>query len=189
MKTHIGLFILGVLLVAASGCTSQPATPGETATNLATPVSVTEVATTVITPLPTTVPASVSTTAKAAGVTTNITTVATTRPIMTPSTKVTTIHIRNNTFVPAELTVLPGTGITWINDDSGTHLVKATGDSKGKFTSTDLISGAQFRYTFGETTGTYEFGDPKYPDMKGAIIVKKAETLWVSTFAPAVTTA
>lgn len=186
MKTYIGFFILVVLLVAASGCTSQPVTPHETATTPATPASVTEVPTTAIT---TTIPATAPTTAAAADVTAAITTVATTRPVMTPSTKVTTIRIRNNTFVPAELTVLPGTGITWINDDSVIHVVKAAGNSTGKFTSAELMNGASFHYTFGEKTGTFEFGDPKYPDMKGAIIVTKGETLWVATFAPSVTTA
>jgi plastocyanin len=186
MKTYIGLFILVVLLAAASGCTSQQVTPIETATTIATPDSVTQVPTMVTTPLPTTIPATVLTTA-APPVTTKVTT--TPQPAITASTKVTTIYIRNNTFVPAELTVLPGTGITWINDDPRSHIVKATGDAKGKFTSSDLISGAQFRYTFGETTGTYEFMDPNYPDMKGAVIVKKGETLWVATFSPTVTSA
>jgi plastocyanin len=93
--------------------------------------------------------------------------------------------MRNNTFVPDQLTVLPGTAIIWINDDPGTHLVKATGDAAGKFTSAELITGAHFGYTFGENTGTFEFMDPNYPDMKGAIIVKRGETLWVATFAPA----
>ncbi len=103
---------------------------------------------------------------------------------MTPSTRVTTIHIRNNTFVPDQLTVLPGTRITWINDDPGTHMVKSSGASAGKFTSADMINGAQFGYTFGEATGTFEFTDPKHPEMKGAIIVMKGETLWIATFAP-----
>jgi plastocyanin len=183
MKTHIGLFILVVLLAAAGGCTSQQATPNETATTLATPDSGTQVPTMVITPLPTTIPATVLTTA-APPVTAKVTTGAILQPTITASTKVTTIHIRNNTFVPAELTVLPGTGITWINDDSVTHIVKATGDAKGKFTSAEMMNGAQFMYTFSEATGTYEFGDPKYPTMTGRIIVKKGETLWVATNTP-----
>jgi plastocyanin len=181
MKTYIGLFMLVMLLVAASGCTTQQATPAATATTLTTTVAAPEVPTVINTPLPTTVPKKVSTTA-AAEVITNATTVATPRPSMTASTKITTIHIRNNTFVPAELTVLPGTGITWINDDPVTHIVKATGDAKGKFTSTEMINGAHFGYTFGETTGTYEFMDPNYPDMKGAIIVKRGESLWSATY-------
>lgn len=180
MKTYIGLFILVMVLVAASGCTTQPAKPAATTTTLTTTAAVTEVTTapTVInTPLPTTVPTEVSTTVVTPEVTANVTTVATARPSMTPSTKVTTIHIRNNTFVPDQLTVLPGTGITWINDDSVTHVVKAMGDSKGKFTSSDMVSGAHFIYTFGETPGTYEFGDPSYPDMKGSIIVMKGDSV------------
>jgi plastocyanin len=177
MKIYIGLFILVMLLVAASGCTTQQAKPAATATTLTTTAVATEVPTAVNTPLTTTVPTVVSTTV-VSEVSTKVTTVATPRPSMTASTKITVIHIINNTFVPAELTVLPGTGITWINDDSVTHIVKATGDAKGKFTSTEMIKGAQFGYTFGEELGTYEFMDPNYPGMKGAIIIKKGESLW-----------
>lgn len=184
MKIHIGLFMLAMLLIAASGCTTQQAPPEATATTT-TPVSPTEVPTVINTPLPTTTQKVVSTTAAPNG-TPNVTTVATPRPSMTASTKITTIHIKNNTFVPAELTVLPGTGITWVNDDAVTHIVKATGGATGKFVSAELITGARFGYTFGEATGTYEFMDPKYPDMKGAIIIKKGETLWVATNTPTI---
>ncbi len=180
MKTYIGLFILVIVLVAASGCTTQQANPNATVTTLTTTIAATEIPATVNTPLPTTVTATVSTTA-ASTATTTMMTVTTLQPTITASTKVTTIHIRNNTFVPAELTVLPGTGITWINDDSVTHVVKATGDSKGKFTSSDMLSGATFIYTFGKETGTYEFADPGYPNMTGTIIVKQGETLWSAT--------
>jgi plastocyanin len=184
MKTYIGFFMLVMLLVATSGCTTQQAQPATTATMLTTTVAATEVPTVINTPLPTTIPKKVSTTATVPEVTANVTTVATPRSSMIASTKITTIHIRNNTFVPAELTVLPGTGITWVNDDSVTHIVKATGDAKGKFTSTEMMNGAHFGYTFGEATGTYEFMDPHYPDMKGAIIVKKGQSLWSATDTP-----
>jgi len=176
MKTYIGLFILVMVLVATSGCTTQQAKPAATTTT----VTVTEVptaATVIDTPMPTAVPTEVSTVVTTPEGTANVTAVATTRPSMTPSTKVTTIHIRNNMFVPDQLTVLPGTGITWINDDSVTHVVKGIGDSKGKFTSSEMVNGAHFIYTFGENTGTYEFGDPSYPDMKGAIIVMKGDSV------------
>lgn len=185
MKTYIGLFILMVLLAAFSGCTSPQTASNEATATPTTPVSPTEVATTVSTPIPTTaLPASVTATVPAttaAPLTSVATTAATPSATATPSVAVTVIHIRNNTFVPAELTVLPGTGITWINDDSVVHTVKATGDASGKFTSGDLITGASFLYTFGASTGTYEFGDPKYPAMTGRIIVQKAQTLWVQT--------
>jgi plastocyanin len=180
MKKFIGFFILVVVLVAVSGCTQQ-AKPAAPVTTLITTIEPTEVPTTANTPVPTTVAA---TTTDAPVVTTVVTTAATPRPSMTPSIKITTIHIRNNTFVPDELTVLPGTGITWINDDSVTHIVKATGDAKGKFTSSEMVNGAQFMYTFGDATGTYEFTDPKYPGMNGTIVVKKGETLWIATKTP-----
>ena len=180
MKTTLGLLLLVLVLIAASGCTTQQVTPEVTAT---TPVSLTEVPTTISTTLPTAVPTELSTTA-APEVSAKVTTVTTPKPRITASTLITTIHIRNNTFVPAELMVLPGTGITWINDDSVSHIVKATGGATGKFVSAELINGARFGYTFGEATGTYEFMDPNYPAMKGAIIVQKADTLWSAVNAP-----
>jgi len=179
MKTYIGVFILVMLLVAASGCTSQPAKPAATVTAVVTTAAATEVPTAAQTPAPTTAATAVATQVPTAIATTEAATSATTPiPSMTPSTKVTVIHIKNNAFVPDTLTVLPGTMITWTNDDSATHVVKATGDAAGKFTSADLIQGGQFTYTFGETTGIYTFADPKYPNLKGAIVVKNGETLY-----------
>ena len=182
MKTYIGVFILVLLLVAASGCTSQPAKPAATVTAVVTTAAATEVPTAAQTPAPTTAATAVATQVPTAIATTeaatSATTVATPLPSMTPSTKLTVIHIKNNAFVPDTLTVLPGTMITWTNDDSATHVVKATGDAAGKFTSADLIQGGQFTYTFGETTGIYTFADPKYPNLKGAIVVKNGETLY-----------
>jgi plastocyanin len=176
MKMYTGLFVLVMLLVAASGCTTQQAKPTTPATTLTTAVAATEVPTVISTPPPikvtTKVPATVADT------TASVTTAAATpQPSNTWSTKYLTIHIKDNKYVPDKLTVLPGTGVTWINDDSVVHIVKTTGDSKGKFTSADMVNGASFHYTFGEATGTYEFGDPNYPDMKGAIIVKKGDAI------------
>ena len=172
MKKSIVLFILVILLAAASGCTQTPAptTPATTAA----PASPTEVPTIITTPEPATV---LQTTVSATEVTSGITTAVTTRPSMTPSTKITTIHIRNNTFVPDQLTVLPGTGITWINDDTVTHVVKGIGNSTGKFTSAEMVRDAHFGHTFGEATGTFEFGEPANPAMKGAIIVKQGDSV------------
>ena len=177
MKISIGLFILVMLLIATSGCTTQQAKPAATATTLTTTAVATEVPTVISTPVPTTVPTEVLTTAAATVVTTSVTTVATPKPVMTPSTKITTIHIKNNTFVPGELTVLPGTRITWINDDSVIHVVKATGDHKGVFTSGEIVSGGSTGYDFTQITGTYEFTDPSYPGMKGTIFVVEGDSV------------
>lgn len=185
MKQFIGLFILVVVLVAVSGCT-QTVKPEPAETTIVTSVPTTEVPVVVTTTLQKTAPVTVLTTA-VPNITPVATTVATLRPSMTASVKITTIHIRNNTFVPAELTVFPGTGITWINDDLVSHTVKASGNAQGKFSSAEIITGAHFGYTFGDATGTYEFVDPNYPDMKGAIIVRKGETLWSTNNTPLTT--
>jgi plastocyanin len=174
MKKFIGLFILVIVLVAVSGCTQQ-AKPPATATTVPTTAAA-AVTTMQATPEPTTAAATVQETVTAE-VTTLVPTVATPKPTMAPSTKITTIHIRNNIFVPNELTVLPGTRITWINDDPVNHIVKATGDHKGMFTSSEIISGASFGYDFSQLTGRYEFTDPAYPGMNGTIIIQKGESL------------
>lgn len=194
MKTCIGLFILMVLLVAACGCTVRQATASTPTVPATTPIPATPVETLPQTPAATETPAPptvagtipVILATPAPEETARVTPVATTMQssVQQPSTTVTTIHIRNNSYVPSQLIVLPGTRVTWINDDPGTHIVKSTGDAAGKFTSAELINGAQFGYTFGEATGTFEFTDPKFPDMKGTIIVKLGQTLWIATFAP-----
>jgi plastocyanin len=179
MKTYIGVFILAMLLVAASGCTTQQAKPVATATAVATTVAATEIPTAVTTPKPTATPTEVATTVAIPVTTANVSATATpwSSATFSPVRKL-VVHIKDNKYDPDSLVILPGTMVTWINDDSHTHVVKATGDSAGKFTSAELVTGAQFNYDFGESTGIYEFGDPAYPDMKGAIIVRKGETLY-----------
>jgi plastocyanin len=185
MKTSTGLFILVILLAAASGCTTQQAKPAVTATAVPTTVAATEVPTEITTPQPTAVPTKVVTTAATPETTANVSATATPWSSATfSSTRKLVIHIKDNKYDPDALTVLPGTMVTWINDDSRVHIVKATGDSAGKFTSAEMVSGAQFNYDFGEAVGTYEFGDPAYPDMKGAIIVRKGDTLWSASNSP-----
>jgi plastocyanin len=162
MKKCIGFVILMIACVCFTGCT-QPAVPEAVTTPTTIP---TIVPTAELTLAPTTVP---------------ITVITTVLPIATrttsPSTKViTTIYMRDNTFVPQELTVLPGTGITWINDDSAVHSVKTIGNATGMFNSGDIISGSQWSYTFGEREGRYEFTCSYHPDMKGAVIIKEADS-------------
>lgn len=179
MKTYSVLFILVIILVAASGCTTQQAKPAATEATLTTTVAATEVPTEIATPRPTAIPTEVTTTAATPQTTANVSATATpwSSATFSPTRKL-VIHIKDNKYDPDSLTILPGTMVTWINDDSRIHVVKATGNSAGKFTSAELINSAQFNYDFGEATGTYEFGDPAYPDMKGAIIVRKGETLY-----------
>jgi plastocyanin len=160
MKRFIGLFILVIVIVMISGCT-QPAQPAPVTTPIATPVAtpVPTVPPTIATPVPTMIP-------------TTVTTVLSTPKItLVPQTKKTIFYMRNNTFVPTELTVLPGTGISWVNEDLISHSVKITGIHAGTFNSGDIIPGSSSENTFA-TVGVFEFACPDHPDMKGTIVVK-----------------
>ena len=172
MKKFIGLFILVIVLAMISGCT-QPAA-------VTTPVATTVVPTvlpTVATPAPTMEPAPVATPQSTTAIATTVATVVKTpKPVQTASTKITTIYIRNNSFVPQLLTVLPGTGITWINDDATVHAIKATGTHAGMFNSGDFVKGSQVDYTFGADEGTFDIIDT-YSNATCVIIIKKGELL------------
>lgn len=190
MKKILGFLILVIALVAASGCTlPQSTTPVTTTvatdaptavptvietTVEATPVATTEpaVAETTVTVKETT-PVATETTAEVTATKTAIVTAG-----MTPSTKVTVIHIANNTFTPSTLMVLPGTRITWINSDTKVHSVKAVGASAGKFNSMDIAPTAQWGYDFSEKEGTFEYADGTDLNVTGVIIVKKGESFY-----------
>ena len=174
MKKFIGLFVLVIILAMISGCT-QPAKPAAVTTPEQTMVPT-------VPPTETTrAPLVVSTPEVTPVVTSEIATMKTTvpptpKPVMTPSTKITTIYIRNNLFVPNELMVLPGTGITWVNDDATVHAIKTTGNHKGMFNTGDIMPGSRWGYTYGENEGTFEYMDT-YSNSTGVIIVKKGEAL------------
>jgi plastocyanin len=175
MKKFIGLFMLVIVVAMISGCT-QPAQPAAVTTPEATTV-VPTVPPTEATPVPTMEPTTVATPQSTTAIaTTEATVVQTPIPVQTVSTKITTIYIRNNSFVPQVLTVLPGTGITWINDDATIHALKATGTHAGMFNSGDFVKGARVDYTFGAKEGTFEFIDT-YSNATCMIIVKKGELL------------
>jgi plastocyanin len=184
MKKFIGLFVLVIALAVISGCT-QPAQP--TVTTPVTTEETTVPPTVIASPAPTMEPTTLITSQSA---TTIATTAATTMektptPTLTPSTRVTKVHIRNNSFVPNELVILPGTGITWINDDATVHAIKTTGSHQGKFNSGDFTT--QWQYTFGEDEGTFDIIDT-YSNSTSVIIVKKGESvLGAPTARPATT--
>ena len=162
MKKFFGLCILVILLVAASGCT-QPAattvpTPEPTPEPTMPPVTAAETEIAVSTPVP-------------IEVTTVITTEATPSPELTHS-KTTVIHIRDNAFEPQKIMVLPGTGITWVNEDRTVHKIQTLPDVGIKFVSGDIVYGASFGYTFSQKEGTFGYIDP-YTNATGIIVVKK----------------
>ena len=78
------------------------------------------------------------------------------------------VHIDNFSFTPAEITVPPGTTLTWVNGDDIPHNVVATDKT---FRSKVMDTEQKFSFTFG-TPGVYEYFCALHPHMKGKVIVK-----------------
>jgi amicyanin len=72
------------------------------------------------------------------------------------------------TFTPGELTVAPGTTVTWVNNEMMPHNVV---DSNKSFRSKILSKDGNFSFTF-TTAGDYNYACLIHPNMKGKIIVK-----------------
>ena len=79
-----------------------------------------------------------------------------------------TIRIDNLAFLPAEITIAPGTLLTWVNSDGIPHSVRAKNEA---FRSRLLEPEQQFSFTF-TAPGTYEYYCAEHPKMKGTVIVK-----------------
>jgi plastocyanin len=78
------------------------------------------------------------------------------------------VKIDNFTFSPAELTVKPGTTVTWENGDDIPHSVVEAG---GNFHSKALDTGEKFTMTFADA-GEVTYFCGLHPHMTGKIIVK-----------------
>lgn len=78
------------------------------------------------------------------------------------------VSIDNSIFTPSEITVAPGTSVTWVNNDAMPHTVV---DVNKSFRSKTLIKGGRFSFTF-TNAGDYDYVCSIHPNMKGKIIVK-----------------
>jgi amicyanin len=83
---------------------------------------------------------------------------------------VVTVSMDHNTFTPGEITVVPGTTVTWVNKEAMPHTVV---DSNKGFRSKILAKDASFSFTFA-TAGDYDYLCSIHPNMKGKVIVKPA---------------
>jgi amicyanin len=81
-----------------------------------------------------------------------------------------TVSMDHNTFIPSEISVVPGTTVTWVNKETMPHTVVDT--NKG-FRSKILAKDASFSFTFA-TAGEYDYLCSIHPNMKGKVIVKPA---------------
>ena len=78
------------------------------------------------------------------------------------------VSIDNFMFTPMELTIAPGTQVTWVNKDDVPHTVVSVDH---KFKSKALDTDEKFSFTFTDP-GTYEYFCSVHPKMTGHIVVK-----------------
>jgi plastocyanin len=81
---------------------------------------------------------------------------------------VASVTMDHNTFIPGEITVAPGTTVTWVNNETMPHTVVNPNQA---FRSKTLVKDAEFSFTF-TTPGDYDYLCSIHPNMKGKIIVK-----------------
>lgn len=79
-----------------------------------------------------------------------------------------TVSMDHNTFIPGEITVAPGTTVTWVNNETMLHTVVSPNQG---FRSKTLVKDAKFSFTF-TTPGDYDYLCSIHPNMKGKVIVK-----------------
>lgn len=78
-----------------------------------------------------------------------------------------TVSIKDFAFNPVEITVKQGQKVTWVNEDSVSHTVKA-GDL---FESPMLQKGDSYQHTFTEEPGEYPYTCGIHPSMHGMIVI------------------
>lgn len=78
------------------------------------------------------------------------------------------IVIENFVFKPAEITIAPGTKVTWINKDEAPHTATST---EKKFNSGGLDTDDKFSFVFNDK-GDYPYFCALHPQMKAQIKVK-----------------
>jgi plastocyanin len=82
----------------------------------------------------------------------------------------TTVHIRDDKFVPAAVTIAAGQKIVFINDDDDAHTVTADDQS---WDSEGLNQGQQWQHAFSKA-GKIAYHCTVHPFMKGTIVVRTA---------------
>jgi len=78
------------------------------------------------------------------------------------------IQIRNFSFVQNNLSVEPGTTVTWVNCDEVTHT--STSDT-GVWDSGSLTPGTTYQRTF-SAAGAFPFHCTPHPSMQGTVVVE-----------------
>jgi plastocyanin len=85
-----------------------------------------------------------------------------------PAARNVEVRIDNFTFTPANVTIAPGTTVTWINHDDVPHTATSTTRA---FASAALDTDEKFSFTFSKA-GTFPYYCAVHPHMTGQITVK-----------------
>jgi plastocyanin len=80
-----------------------------------------------------------------------------------------TVRINGMRFEPANITIKPGTTVTWVQDSTMPHLI--SGKTSGLRSNT-LNRGQQYSYTFNQA-GRFDYVCGLHPSMKGSIVSRK----------------
>ena len=81
-----------------------------------------------------------------------------------------TIHLKDDSYKAATITVPVGATVTFVNDDDDAHTVTST---TGLFDSKGLDTHGVWKHTF-KKPGIYDYFCELHPFMKGKIVVKAA---------------
>lgn len=83
-----------------------------------------------------------------------------------------TVHIDGMRFVPGNITVKPGTTVTWVHGSQMPHTISGNADGLRSGT---LYNGQQFSHTF-NAAGSYNYFCGLHPSMTGSVVVEADAT-------------
>ena len=90
----------------------------------------------------------------------------------TPATESVTVRIDGMRFEPQNITVKPGTTVTWIHGSQMPHTISGNADGMRSGT---LYNGQQYSHTF-NAAGSYNYSCGLHPSMTGSVVVEEAAT-------------
>jgi plastocyanin len=153
--------LVGLVVLAVTQHSPQPAFQPVAAESLATPPPVEPTPVPTRVPLPTAPPQMI------------ISRVARQTPPPVPTSTPQAepgVAIVDNGYLPTQLTVHVGADVTWANDGSDGHDVSGTGPG-GDWRSGPLAPSEYYQRSF-ELPGTYDYVCTMHPEMRGQIVVQ-----------------
>ena len=89
-----------------------------------------------------------------------------------PAGETITVRIDGMRFDPENITVKPGTTVTWVHGSQMPHTISGNADGLRSGT---LYNGQQYSHTF-DATGSYNYFCGLHPSMTGSVVVEEAAT-------------